>query len=200
MVYLDSRRERIVFIILAGIGVLLVVAMQFIPPALAIVGVVIGIVALVLAMLSFAVKDYFYLIDPILHMKGNAIILDQSDPFYLATNGKSIVIRSGNAVYATSFIKIPIYKSSTEMSDEEKFNFSTVFSKAISISTSPMRLSSQLHMVNKEEYVQVITNKLNEVEDRYNSILGDKNASKASLDRVKGEVNMWHNLLDTINK
>jgi hypothetical protein len=86
------------------------------------------------------------------------------------------------------------------MTDEEKFNFATVFSRAISISTVPIRISCQLHLVNKDEYLQVITDRLNEVEDRYNSVLADKNAPKTTVDRVKGEVNMWHNLLDGITK
>ncbi len=197
---MDSGKERVIFIILAGIGLLLAVFMQFVPPVLQVFGVLMALIALFMATLAFAIKDYSYLIDPIMKMKGRSLVLDANEPFYLASNGKSIVIRSGNVVYATSFIKIPIYKSSTEMTDEEKFNFATVFSRAISISTAPMRLSSQLHMVNKDEYLQVITDRLNEVEDRYNSVLADKTATKASVDRVKGEINMWHNLLDGVTK
>jgi hypothetical protein len=197
---LDSQRERIVFFILAGLGIILTILMQFVPAPLAGFGILIASAALLLAVLSFAVKDYSYLIDPVLHMKGRSLVLDANEPFYLAANGKAIVIRAGNTTYATSFIKIPIYRSSTEMSDEEKFNFATIFSRAISISTVPMRLSSQLHMVNKDEYLQVITDRLSEVEDRYNSVLADKNATKEAVDRVKGEVNMWHNLLDGITK
>ncbi len=200
MVYLDSNKERVIFMIIAGIGFLLALALQAIPPIYSAFGIFVAMVSLLFAILSFALKDYAYLIDPILRMKGGSLVLDTNEPFYIAANSKAIVIRSPSLVYATSYIKIPIYKSSTEMTDEEKFNFATVFSRAISISTTPMRLSSQLHMVNKDEYLKVITDRLNEVEDRYNALLGDPNAQKPSVDRVKGEVNMWHNLLDNVTK
>lgn len=200
VVYLDSGRERIVFMFLGGAGIALALVMQFIPPAFAVIGVPVAILALLLSILSFGMKDYSYLVEPLMRMKGRTLVLDANEPFYLASNGKSIVIRQGSLIYATSFIKIPIYTSSTEMSDDERFNFATAFSKAISISSVPMRLSSQLHLINKDEYLKVITDRLNEVEDRYNSILADKSAPKTSIDRVKGEVNMWHNLLDSVSK
>lgn len=197
---MDVGRERVVFVILAGIGIILAVAEEFVPPAYAIIGVVVAAVALLFAVLAFAIKDYSYLIDPLLHMKGRTLVLDSNEPFYMSANGKSIVIRQGSTVYATSFIKIPIYKSSTEMSEEERFNFATVFSRAISISTIPIRISSQLNLVNKYEYLQLITDRLNEVEDRYNSMLNNRDTDKQVVDRVKGEVNMWHNLLDSMTK
>ncbi len=197
---MESGRERIAFIVLAGVGVLLAVFGGIVAATLAPVSMLLDIIALILAVLAFAVKDYAYLIDPIMHMKGRTLVLDTNDPFYVASNGKAIIVRPGKEVYATSYIKIPVYKSSTEMSDEEKFNFSTVFSRAISISNAPIRMSSQLHIINKDEYVRVVTEKLNIVEDRYNTVTSNKEASKAELDRVKGELNMWHNLLDNISK
>jgi hypothetical protein len=109
VVNVDSGRERIVFFILAGIGLILGIFMQYVPTPLLPLGVVMGIAALIFAVLAFGIKDYSYLIDPIMHMKGRSLVLDSNEPFYLASNGKALVIRSGNIVYATSFIKIPLY-------------------------------------------------------------------------------------------
>ncbi len=197
---MDSNRERIVFMIVVGVALVLAIAMGFIPAAYSEVGVALGLFSLFFATVAFTLKDYSYIAEPFLRMKNRTIVLDANEPFYVSANGKAIIIRSGNLVYATSFIKMPIYKSSTEMSDEDKFNFSTVFSKAISISAAPMRMSSQLYLVGKDEYLHVITDKLNEVEDRYNSLLNDKGAPKTAVDRVKGEVNMWHNLMDNVTQ
>lgn len=195
---MDVGRERIVFVIFAGVGILLAFAESLVPAAFGVIGLLIAAVALLCATLAFAMKDYSYLIDPVLHMKGRTIVIDANEPFYMSANGKAIVIRSGAAIHATAFIKIPIYKSATEMSEEEKFNFATVFSRAISISTTPMRISSQLNLVNKYEYLKLITDRLNEVEDRYNTLLANRDADTQAVDRVKGEVNMWHNLLDSV--
>lgn len=200
MVNLNSRKERLIFVAMGAIGFLLAMLLQLLPVVFSEFSIGVAALALIFAVIAFALKDYSYLIEPLTRMKGRSLILEMNEPFYLSQNGKCIVIRAEGLVYATSFIKIPIYKSSTEMTDEEKFNFSSVFSRAISISNQPMRMSSQLHMVNKDEYLKVVTNRLNEVEDRYNALLADKDAQRTAVDRVKGEVNMWHNLLDSITK
>ncbi|MDE1859655.1 MAG: hypothetical protein KGH67_03950 [Candidatus Micrarchaeota archaeon] len=197
---MDSRNERVYLVIVAGIGVVLAVILQFIPPYYSYLSVIVAAIALIFAILAFALKDYFFLIEPISHMKGKTLTINTNDPFYIAANGKCIVVRSEGNAYATSFIKIPLYKSSTEMTDDEKFNFASLFSRMISLSAIPMRVSSQLNVVNKDEYIKVITEKMGAVEDRYNAMANDPNADRKAAERVKGEVNMWHNLLDNVTK
>jgi hypothetical protein len=174
--------------------------MGLMPPGLSPLALIIAVVALALALLAFATKDYLFMFDAIAHMKNMSAVIDSNDPFYLAPNGTAIVVRRGNDIFATAFIKVPVYDSATEMSDEEKYNFSLLFARLISISKTPMRLSSQLHSINKDEYIARINTKLSESEGRYNTLQGDSTADPKALDRVKGEVTMWRNLLDNVSR
>ncbi len=157
-------------------------------------------VALVASVIAFGTKDYFYIYPALMRMKHMTATIDSAEPFYIAPSGNSIIVRRDNDIYATAFIRIPIYHSATEMSDEEKFNFSTLFSRLIAISKSPIRISSELHSINKDEYIARINAKLNDAEGRFNAVQGDSKVDPKVLDRVKGEVTMWRNMLDNVSR
>lgn len=197
---MDSGKKRVTFIIIAAVGFLLTVIIGLVPAGLSPAALVPAILALAASVLAFASKDYYYLFNPMAHMKHMTAVIDSGDPFYMAPNGNSIIVRGDNEVYATSFIKVPIYSSSTEMSDEEKLNFTSLFARIVSISKNPIRLSSQLNSINKDEYMSRITAKLNESEQRYNTLQNDKSTPAKSLDRVKGEVTMWRNMFDNVSR
>lgn len=196
----DNGKQRLIFVVIAGVSFLLAILMGFIPPFLSPVALVISLVALGGAIIAFMTKDYFYMMTPLQHMKNGTATIDAEDPFYISLNGNAIVTRREDLVYATAFIRIPVYVSSTEMSDEDKFNFSNIFARIVSISKIPMRISAQLYSINKDEYISRISSKLNEAESRYNTVLGDKSSPQRSIDRVKGEVTMWHNMLDNVSR
>ncbi len=200
MVCLDNGSQRLVFAIFAGVGLVCAFVMWLVPVGLSLLALIIALVALGATILAFATKDYFFMFDAILHMKNMSAVIDGNDPFYLAPNGNSILVRRGGDIFATAFIKIPVYDSATEMSDEQKYNFSLLFARLISISKTPMRLSSQLNTINKDEYIVRINTKLNESEGRYNTLQGDSTTDPKALDRIKGEVTMWRNLLDNVSR
>ena len=153
MVCLDNGSQRLVFAIFAGVGLVCAFVMWLVPVGLSLLALIIALVALGATILAFATKDYFFMFDAILHMKNMSAVIDGNDPFYLAPNGNSILVRRGGDIFATAFIKIPVYDSATEMSDEQKYNFSLLFARLISISKTPMRMSSQLNTINKDEYI-----------------------------------------------
>lgn len=197
---MNRQSQRLVFAIVAGAAVICLIVLTLIPPTLSPLALVVAIITLMLSVFAFSIKDYFFMLGPLLRMKHMSMVIDSNEPFYMATNGNAIMVRRDNDIFATAFIKIPIYSSATEMSDEEKYNFSLLFARLISISKSPIRISSQLHSINKDDYISRIGAKLNECEVRYNTIQGDANADPKSLERVKGEVTMWRNLLDNVSR
>ncbi|MGC8662318.1 MAG: hypothetical protein ACP5RT_00850 [Candidatus Micrarchaeia archaeon] len=132
-------------------------------------------------------------------MKNKEIILDNTEAFVVAPAGNAITRRIGEYIYASSFIKVPVFLSSTEMDDDEKYDFSTLFSKVISLSKTPIKISTQLNILNKDNYISKVQDKLNDAESRYSTITNDKSARPEDIERIKGEVTMWHNLLDNIS-
>ena len=190
----------LVFAIAVGVGIVCVVIMSFIPSGFAPLALIVAIMALLSGMIAFATKDYLFLFEPITKMKHMNIVVDENEPYYMTPSGSAIVVRRDNDIFATSFVKIPIYSTATEMDDDQKYNFATLFARLVSISKTPMRLSSQLHSINKDDYIARVNAKLSESEGRYNTLQGDKNADPKALDRVKGEVTMWRNLLDNVSR
>lgn len=160
-----------------------------------------GLLAIFFALLGFFMKFYSYMAGPILAAikKGaKEIIINEKEPFVLAPNGNAILKEEGGYFYATVFVRLPVYNSSTEMDDNEKLDFSNIFSKAISMSKNPIKITTQLNILDKDEYVEKVREKLNNAEIRYNTVTSNKDSKPQEVERVKGEVTMWHNLLDNI--
>jgi hypothetical protein len=170
------------------------------PQGLGIVAFVFSVIALAAAILAMSMRYYSYLFGPMLRMKGGSVVLDASDAFYLSQNGNAVIVRGDDAVYATSFIKVPVYSSATEMSDEQSYNFANLFSRIVSLSKTPIRITSQLYSINKDDYLARINTRLAEAENKYSILQAQKGAKKPDLDRIKGEVTMWHNMLDSVSK
>jgi len=160
---------------------------------------VLGLLAIFFAVLAFSMRYYYYIVIPFIHARGKAILLDEREPFFIAPNGNAIMGKDGGFTYATMFIRIPIYSSSTEMSEEERYDFSKLFSKLVSLSKNPIKITTQLNILNKDDYINKLRDKLNDAETRYNNILSKNDAKPEEIERAKGEATMWHNLLDTIS-
>lgn len=191
--------RSIVFIILVGVAALLILITSTLQISTAI-KFIIAIIILMIDILAFSTRYYLYLLGPLFRMKGGAIVLDNDDPFTMASSGTSIITRSEGEVYASTFVKIPIYRSSTEMNDQEKLDFSRLFGRVLTLSKTPIKIATQMYMVNKDEYINKIKIKLNEAEGRYNDALAKRVENPTALDRAKGEVTMWRNLSDSISE
>jgi hypothetical protein len=192
--------ERLLFAVLILISMTLVLftlLFSFIPNAVKLLFVV---VALLVDILAFSTKYYFQFFVPFAGMKNRTVILNESEAFTVAPSGNAIVVRSGQDTYASALIKIPSYRSATEMSAGEKTDFTKMFSRALSLSRSPVKFAAQLYVINKDDYIANIKNRLDEAEERYQGTILNKGIPKAEAERVRGEVTMWHNLFDSVNK
>ncbi|MGI0141154.1 MAG: hypothetical protein ACREBF_00680 [Candidatus Micrarchaeales archaeon] len=181
----------------ASLAIMIVTANTPLPPLAKIIFLVI---ALLLDVLGMSTRFYSYLIIPFSRMKNKTVVLSTEEPFYVSPSGGAIITRDGGDVYATAFIKIPIYKSATEMNDEEKIDFARLFSRLVSLSRTPYRVTTQMYLINKDDYIGRVRDKLNEVEEKYQNISSDKSTPPEMIERLKGEVTMWHNLLESIGR
>ncbi|MEM3781468.1 MAG: hypothetical protein QXT43_00695 [Candidatus Micrarchaeaceae archaeon] len=130
------------------------------------------------------------------------MILNQDPAFRISPNGNSIVVRSEGSFYVSAFIKIPIYKSATEMSGDERADFARAFSKLLTISKEPAKFATLLYVINDDDYINEIRQKLDLAESAYASLNAQAGPSQTTpqLERAKGEVTMWRNLLDSIRR
>ncbi len=158
------------------------------------------VVALALDVLAFSTKYYFQFFVPFSQMKGRTVLLNDGEAFTIAPSGNAIVVRNGQDTYASAIVKIPSYRSATEMTDAEKVDFAKMFGRVVSLARSPVKFAAQLYVINKDAYISNIKAKLDEAEERYQGTVLSKSLSKADSERIRGEVTMWHNLFDSVNK
>jgi hypothetical protein len=89
------------------------------------------------------------------------------------------------------------------MTDQEKTELSKMFGRILTLNKNPIKLSAQLYMINKDEYIKKLRDILNRSEEKYRNMESVKDPSPArhaELERVRGEVTMWRNLLDNVDR
>ncbi len=182
------------------LGTFLLVFVTYALPIGIIAKFVVAVAALFLDILAFSTKLYMSFFMPFLHMKNGTLTIDDSEAFTIAPSSNAIVTRRGGDVYASAFVHIPTYRSSSEMNQEEKVDFARLFSRALTISKTPVRFSAQLCVIDKDVYINNIKDRMNEAEERYQATSLNKNAKREEVERINGEATMWHNLFDNVNR
>jgi len=157
------------------------------------------LIAIVFDVLAFSSRYYTYLILPLFEQRKRNVVLSTEQAYWLSTTSDAIMTKEGDDFVATMYINIPLYASSTEMSDEEKLAFSKQVSSLVGISKDPVRFTTELYVMNKDSYIQRLRDMINTVENE-ESALEQKNASQSELERARGKLSMWRRMLDNVSK
>ncbi len=161
-----------------------------------------AIIAIFVSLAAFLTKDYLYLLDAVKKRKDRTLILGDGEASTIAPSENAMVRRENGKIYGSAFVKIPMYRSSTEMNDEEKTEISKMFGRILTLSKNPIKLSAQLYMINKDEYINKLRDILNRSEERYRNIQASKDpgsSKSGEQERIRGEITMWRNLLDNVS-
>ncbi|MEM3227553.1 MAG: hypothetical protein QXK65_01225 [Candidatus Micrarchaeaceae archaeon] len=194
--------EKKILLFLGFLGmsvVLLISAMSISPsPLLDLLKFILFILAMLFDILALVSRYYTPYIIPMFAQRTKRIVLSQEDAYWLSSSQDSILRKSGDDFIATVYINIPIYRSATEMSPEEKVDFSSQIGRLVGLSKEPVRFTTQLFTMNKDLYIMQLRGKVNELEN------AEVNATQAgsdpkTLERIRGELSMWRNMLDSIN-
>ncbi len=198
---MNKNSSFILFIGFLGGAFMCVAIISVLPPGYSYITFPVLIIGLFLDVMAASTRFYSYFFLPFMKRKNNVVTLNSEPAFYVTSSGNAIIVRDGENIYASSFVKIPVYSSATEMTEDEKLNFSRMFAKLITINSRyPMKLVSQLYYLNKDDYIKKISAKLNDAEDRYEKLKNDKTTPEKLIERAEGELAMWHNLFDGVNK
>ena len=182
-----------------GISIVFLITIVSIPPNILapIYKILLLIVALFFDMVAFSTRFYSYLLGPIASQRKRNLVLSSEEPYWLSTSSDAIIHREGEDYVATVFIKIPLYRSGTEMTDEEKLAFTNQISRLVCSSERPIRFTSQLHIMNKDDYINTLRATASAAELEEASIESKTGAAETS--RTKGKSSMWHHMLDSIS-
>ncbi len=166
-----------------------------IPQAVKLLIFILGLGFSILAILS---RNYSEFLIKILAQHRREVVLNDSVPYILSTNQDSIIVRSGEDYIATVYIQIPIYKSSTEMTSIEKVEFSKMVGRMVGQSKDTARYTTGMFVMNKDLYIQQLHDSIIQAENEEDE-LAQANAPKLKMERAKGKLSMWKNILDGVN-
>jgi hypothetical protein len=194
---MDSKILLLLAFLGAGIFVMLIdvsLPAAFVSPM---VKIILLIFALFLDIIAFSSRFYSYLLLPMMKQRSRKVILSNDEPYWLSTSEDAIMHREGEDFAATVFVKIPMYVSATQMNDEEKLDFTRQVARLISLSREPVRFTSQMYMMNKDNYIKTLRDTINEA-DKAEASLSEGTTSAADERVIRGKSSMWHHLLDNV--
>ncbi len=159
------------------------------------------VLAVFFDVMAFASRYYTYLLAPLVKQRKKNVVINDQPPYWVSTTGDCIVRKDGNTYTATAYINIPLYVSASEMSDEEKFRFAMQVSRLVGISKDPVRFTSELYLMNKDEYIQKLKDNINQMEME-EAKLADPNskAQGPEMEHIKGKLSMWRRMLENVSK
>jgi len=186
----------LLFISAIFLGVVILAPDLLIP---AYIKIIFLLLSMIFDALAFSSKYYSYLIIPLIKQHKRHIVLSKENAYWMSQTEDTILKRVGDNFIATVYISIPVYRSATEMEDEEKLDFAMQISKLVGLSKDPARYTTELYVMNKDDYIQKLRETISMTENE-EAELQDKNAPKKDLERVRGKLAMWRNMLDSISK
>ncbi|MEM3841308.1 MAG: hypothetical protein QXN59_01265 [Candidatus Micrarchaeaceae archaeon] len=157
------------------------------------------ILSLIFDVMAFSSRHYSQIIRRMITHPGKRIVLSKDDPYWMSPSEDSILRKDGEDFIATVYVRIPLYKSATEMSPEESLQFSKQLSAMIGLNKSPIRYSVQLSIMNKDNYLQQIRDMIEKSEGAEASAV-EANSDQALIERSKGITGMWRGMLENASK
>lgn len=156
------------------------------------------ILAIIFDVIALSSRYYTYLLLPTVRQRRKHIVLSTQNPYWLATSGECILQKDRNDYIATVYINIPLYRSATEMNDEEKLNFSRQVSILAGLSRDPVRFTSEMYVMNKDLYIQKLRDTIGSVENE-EAMAMQSHATDSELERVRGKLSMWKKMLYNVS-
>ena len=156
------------------------------------------VVAVLLDATAFLSRHYSYILIPLLRQRTRNVVLSTAEPYRLSSSSDSILRQTGDTYSATVYINIPLYRSSTEMSDAEKIDFTRQVSRLVGISKEPARFTAGLYVMNKDIYIQQLRDTISNVESEESNLTA-RSAPPADIERVRGKLSMWRKMLEHVS-
>ncbi len=182
-----------------GASVLVMVIDVSLPNALVdpLIRILLLAIALFLSIMAFSTRFYTYLLLPMLKQRSRHVVLSTDDAYWLSAGQDAVMHREGILFAATVLVKIPMYVSATQMNPEEKLNFTRQVARLVALSQEPVRFTTQLHMMNKDNYIKTLRDTINEVDTMEAALMSGGTVSEPEQ-VIKGKSSMWHHMLDNV--
>ncbi|MGC9132121.1 MAG: hypothetical protein ACP5HJ_00525 [Candidatus Micrarchaeia archaeon] len=151
----------------------------------------------IFAYFAYFLFKFDYIAIPLLTQKSKRVKTG-AQRYWFSPTGDVLVTKIGNIFYASIFLRIHSYSSYTEKNDEEKVEFVRLWERAISSSEQPIGFSSVIFYLNRESYLSSINERLIRAQRLYEE--KKEKGSQEEIERARGEVAMWRNILEHIKQ
>ncbi|MCL4373302.1 MAG: hypothetical protein M1360_00905 [Candidatus Marsarchaeota archaeon] len=196
------QAKFLILVVFLAIAFVFLAAAASIPNSnipLGIAKIILLLVGIAFSILAFASRYYTYLIIPMFQQHSRHLVLSSENAYWLSSSNDAILHKEGEDFVATVIVNIPLYVSSTEMSGEEKLNFAAQVGRLSSITSYPMRITSQLYVMNKDSYIQQLRDTISTMENK-EAQLTQEGAPQGEISKVHGALAMWKKMLDNVSK
>jgi hypothetical protein len=161
--------------------------------------IILIIIAGVLDVMAVASRYYTYMIMPLIQQRKRDVVLSDEIPYHLSTNGDAIIRKEGEEYFATAYVSIPLYRSASEMSPDEKISFDSQIARLTTIIKTPVRFTTEMYVMNKDSYISTLRDTVDKKEGEEAKLMQDVNADPKMLNRTRGELTMWRNMLESVS-
>ncbi|MCS7109544.1 MAG: hypothetical protein NZ903_01975 [Candidatus Micrarchaeota archaeon] len=179
-----------------GISILVFLIMATLPAGSTLQFLFAGI-SLFTAVLAFLIWKYGYWVIPYITKRLN--IIEVHDGLWETTPAQDAIIKKvGDEYYASVFLHIKMYKSTTERSAEENMVFIDTFERAIANIKYPVKISTLLYAKDIAKYREDVETKKFEAQLKLQREREKTEPDVLALDRLEKEVAMYEAELNRI--
>lgn len=156
------------------------------------------IVGLIIPPASVAIYKYGYWLLPF--FKGQRTIRTTEADIEIPPSNDVIVKREGGKYYASMFLGVKIYKTTTAMSPVEKMGFMNLWEKTVSGIKSVTKYGVLVYITDLSKYKQSIENRKAKAQMALGEERTKPNPDKNRIDVLEREIAMWDNIMERVTK
>ena len=150
--------------------------------------------ALVFTPLSFIIYKWGYWMIPYV-TQGKRVVRTDEAVIEISPTEDAVVRYVNGAYYATVFLVVKIFKTTTSMSDQEKYAFMDLWERAISGLKTVTKYAMLLYLKDMTKYKDAIEMRKAKAQVEIGAERDRENPDPAKIEKLEREISMWDNMV-----
>ncbi len=181
--------KELATIIAIGGAFILLLFIGFFPP--------LAIVSLILALIAYLFNRWGHLYVPIFQGKRN---IKRKYQVEMSPMGDAIFQQKGLDYVATVYMKLDVYETMTNKTENDILEYASYFERAISTLKDPVKITTMIYDKNMESYISQIDNEKIEIENMLAQEKSSKKPSPIMIEVLERKKLMWDRRLTSLYK
>ena len=155
------------------------------------------IIAAALPTIGLVIFKYGYWIVPFLTRRVRVIDVIE-EPYTITSSQDAVIKKVGSTYYASMFIHVKIYESTTEKSNEEKYAFMDLWERAVSSLKFVTKFCFTSYVKDLSKYKEIIETKKADAQLRLANEKGKPEPNEFTTETIEREISMWDNIISKL--